>query len=99
MALLYTYHGQRPREAGSSTHAGTVVDALPAQVGNAVAIADDDVATGLAAGLYEVTATSACGAVRHSNGALANAAGGKPRAEGWEAVLYVGQGGSIACDA
>ena len=94
MALVATFHGRyRPQDFG-----GSKVDILGPQDGNAIEIADNSVETGLAAGFYEIEATTDC-VVRIGSATLPNATGGRAWAAGKERTYYVPSGGSIACDA
>lgn len=94
MAIEMTYHGGRPREGS-----GALLDALPAQVGAAAAVASGSVSAALTSdGLYRIRASADC-RVRCGDGTLTNAAGGEVWGAGSVEVRYLAAGSKIAVGA
>jgi hypothetical protein len=92
MTLRYTFHGQPPRDAQ-----GFKVEALPAQIGNYVAVADGSASAELPEGLYRVSAITDS-LFRHGLNVANGANGGDLKANDW-VVVYVREGHKIGCSA
>lgn len=93
MAIRYTFHGQPPAAAS-----GYGVQALPAQVGNHVDVADGSVSGALAEGLYKINATSNS-MLRWDSASLTDGTGGTQLDSGDWLVAYIKEGMKIGVSA
>lgn len=93
MAIIYTFHGEPKAD-----WAGHRTDALPAQIGDQVAVADGAASAALPAGLYRIFATGDS-LVRWDSASLTNGSGGMPLlADDW-VIAYINEDRKIGCSA